>query len=74
MTLQRIADWLTAHSGQRRLAVRTTVGALTTFALAHLLRLPQPYWAVLTSVIVMQASVGGGAGAQPRLLTGTAAR
>jgi uncharacterized membrane protein YccC len=40
-----------------RLALRTTLAGLVTFALGHVLKLPQAYWAVLTAVIVMQASV-----------------
>lgn len=42
-----------------KLALRTTLAALITFTVGHLLELPQAYWAVLTSVFVMQASVGG---------------
>jgi len=43
--------------GPLRLALRTTLAGLLTFALGHVLKLPQAYWAVLTSVIVVQASV-----------------
>ena len=42
-----------------KLALRTTLAALITFTVGHLLELPQAYWAVLTSVFVVQASVGG---------------
>jgi uncharacterized membrane protein YccC len=44
-------------SGALRLALRTTLAGLITFALGHLLKLPQAYWAVLTSIIVVQGSV-----------------
>jgi uncharacterized membrane protein YccC len=54
-----ITDWLQSRTGELRLALRTTLAGLITFAFAHVLKLPQGYWAVLTSVIVMQASVGG---------------
>ena len=47
------------RGGELRLALRTTLAGLITFALAELLNLPQGYWAVLTSVIIMQGSVGG---------------
>ena len=40
------------------LALRVTVGALLALALAQVLRLHLPLWAVLTSVIVTQASLG----------------
>ena len=44
-------------NGVVRLALRATLAGLVTFALGHVLKLPQAYWAVLTSVIVVQASV-----------------
>lgn len=58
-TSLRIEGWLERHGGELRLALRTTLAGLVTFALAELFRLPQGYWAVLTSVIIMQGSVGG---------------
>ena len=39
-------------------AVAVLIAAVLAFALAHLLGLAQGYWAVITAVIVMQASVG----------------
>ncbi|HEY5071039.1 MAG TPA: FUSC family protein [Caulobacteraceae bacterium] len=51
--------WLVAHGSQFRLALRITVAALATFVIADLLGLAQSSWAVLTAVIVTQASVGG---------------
>jgi uncharacterized membrane protein YccC len=53
-----LGTWLAQRSGELRLALRTTLAGLITFALAHVLALPQGYWAVLTSVIIIQASVG----------------
>jgi uncharacterized membrane protein YccC len=51
--------WLSRHSARLLLSARIVIAALATFAIAHLLGLKQSYWAVLTAVIVMQASVGG---------------
>jgi uncharacterized membrane protein YccC len=51
--------WMKRYRAELKLALRTTLAGLITFALAHLLQLPQGYWAVLTSVIIMQASIGG---------------
>ena len=51
--------WLGRHRAQFRLGLRITVASLATFVLAHLLGLAQSSWAVLTALIVMQASVGG---------------
>src|SRR5690348_1141971 len=51
--------WFSPHRAQIRLTVRIVVAALASFMLGHLLHLAQSYWAVITAVIVMQASVGG---------------
>ena len=39
--------------------LRMSAAGLLSFAVAQLFALPQVYWAVLTAVIVMQASIGG---------------
>ena len=56
MKLRRIRDWLQGRSSVLRLVLRTTLSGLITFTLSHLLELPHSYWAVLTSVIIMQES------------------
>jgi uncharacterized membrane protein YccC len=71
--LRHLTDWLQGRSSELRLALRTTLAALLTFAVGHLLQLPQAYWAVLTSVIVMQASVGGSLKAGLDRMLGTVA-
>jgi uncharacterized membrane protein YccC len=58
-TWRRLRDWTGAHSAELRLSVRMIVAGVLAYALAHLLALPQGFWAVLTAVIVTQASVGG---------------
>ena len=50
---------LSRHQPRLWLAGRMTTAALITFVIASALSLPQGFWAVLTSVIVTQASVGG---------------
>jgi uncharacterized membrane protein YgaE (UPF0421/DUF939 family) len=40
------------------LSIRVTIAALAALALAQVLQLPLPLWAVLTAVIVTQVSVG----------------
>ena len=47
--------WLTGRRAELRLAARVVVAGVLTFALAQVLGLSQGYWAVITSVIVMQA-------------------
>lgn len=46
------------YRAQMEMGVRVMTAGAATFALCHLLRLPQFQWAVLTSLIVMQGSVG----------------
>jgi len=55
--MRSITNRLRGRGGELRLALRTTLAGLITFALGRALKLPQAYWAVLTSVIVVQASV-----------------
>jgi uncharacterized membrane protein YccC len=73
MKLQRIRDWLQGRSSVLRLVLRTTLAGLITFTLSHLLELPHSYWAVLTSVIIMQESVGGSLKATLDRMLGTVA-
>lgn len=57
--LPRMRAWLAQRRSEVRLALRMTAAALASFAIAHLLGLPQGYWAVFTAVLIMQTSVGG---------------
>jgi uncharacterized membrane protein YccC len=59
MNAESLGAWALRHRAQLRLSLRITVACLLTFALGHLLHLAQSYWAVLTAIIVTQASVGG---------------
>jgi uncharacterized membrane protein YccC len=68
---QRIRDWTGGHGTELRLGVRMTAAGVLAFALAHMLALPQGYWAVFTAVIVTQASVGGSLKATLDRLVGT---
>jgi uncharacterized membrane protein YccC len=73
MKLRRVTDWLQGRSGVLRLVLRTTLAGLITFTLTHFLELPHSYWAVLTSVIIMQESVGGSLKATLDRMLGTVA-
>ena len=57
--VRKARDWIAAHRAEMTLSLRITVAGLIAFALGELLGVKQVYWAVLTAVIVMQASVGG---------------
>jgi uncharacterized membrane protein YccC len=60
--LRRARTWLIARLAERRvelrLCLRITVAAVLTFCVSQVLHLPWALWAVLTSVIVTQMSVG----------------
>jgi uncharacterized membrane protein YccC len=71
MNQQAVVDWLGRHATELRLTLRTTLAGLITLALADLLELKQGYWAVLTAVIIMQASLGGSVKAVLDRLIGT---
>jgi uncharacterized membrane protein YccC len=65
--------FLTTRTAELRLAVRVTSAAVLAFAVARLLGFPHGYWAVITSIIVMQASLGGSLKAAIDRLLGTMA-
>lgn len=54
-----VVDWIARHRPEAGLTVRMSAAGLISFAVAHFFGLTQVYWAVLTAVIVMQASIGG---------------
>jgi uncharacterized membrane protein YccC len=66
-------DWIAAHRAEITLSLRITVAGLIALAIGELLGVRQVYWAVLTAVIVMQASVGGSLKATMDRLAGTVA-
>jgi uncharacterized membrane protein YccC len=67
----RIGRWLTAHRAELRQCVRMSVAGILALALGELLGMTRSYWAVLTAVIVTQASVGGSIKATVDRLIGT---
>jgi uncharacterized membrane protein YccC len=70
-----LRGWVTAKSAALRLCFRMTVAGIMAYALAEMLALPQGYWAVFSSIIIVQASVGGSVKATiDRLIGTTAAR
>jgi uncharacterized membrane protein YccC len=56
--LRRLSAALRSHKAQLALAVRVTIAAFGALAIALALNLMLPLWAVLTSLIVTQMSVG----------------
>jgi uncharacterized membrane protein YccC len=56
--LNNVMTWFRSHRAQFRLGLRITVAGLVSYVLCPVFGLTQTYPAVLTAVIVMQASVG----------------
>ena len=54
-----LRNCLTRNRARLLLALRMLVAATLAYALAEAFGLPQGYWAVLTTIIVTQSSVGG---------------
>jgi uncharacterized membrane protein YccC len=69
--LKRVAGRLRSRRTQLALAVRVTVAAVVAYAIATALHLALPLWAVLTSLIVTQMSVGRSLKATTDYMLGT---
>lgn len=52
--------------------VRSTIAAVASLLLARLLRMPESYWAAITTMIVMQSTLGAALTISKHRLTGTA--
>ena len=53
-------------------AARTTAAAALSLEVAYLLKLPEPYWAAITTVIVMQSTLGAALTVSEQRFAGTA--
>ena len=69
--LRRVAIWLKSRKVELGLGVRVTVAAMGALMIALALGLKLPLWAVLTSLIVTQMSVGRSLKATRDYLVGT---
>src|SRR6201989_1185732 len=70
-SLTRIALWLKSKKVELGLGVRVTVAAMASLVIALALGLKLPLWAVLTSIIVTQMSVGRSLKATRDYMVGT---
>ena len=61
--IERAGGRIGARLAELKLALRVTIAGTLAYAVTKLLDLPQGYWAVITAVVVVQASVGGSASA-----------
>lgn len=69
--LEFLSFWRHLHWGEWRLAARITIAGLLAYAVAEAFSLPQSFWAVLTALLVTQASVGASIKAMTDRLMGT---
>lgn len=67
----RAAGWLRRHTAEIRVAIRAAVAAVLSYALATLFGLPQPYWSVIATLLVIQATVGASLQSSLDWLVGT---
>jgi uncharacterized membrane protein YgaE (UPF0421/DUF939 family) len=60
MGIEQIKKWVLAKENPPSLAhsVRTAVVAISSLLVARLLRLPEAYWAPITTLMIMQSSLG----------------
>jgi uncharacterized membrane protein YccC len=52
--------------------VRTTLAAVVSQLVAHALRMPEPYWATVTTIVVMQSTLGAAWNVSVKRFAGTA--
>src|SRR6185369_15485407 len=64
--------WIRNHPSEFQLGLRIVIAGMAAFFIVDaVLGLPQSYWAVLTAVLVMQASLGGSIKASIERIIGT---
>jgi uncharacterized membrane protein YccC len=71
--MREVLTAIERHRSQIRLALRATIASCVSFLVAKLIGLPQGYWAVITALLIMQASLGGSIKAALDRLAGTLA-
>jgi uncharacterized membrane protein YccC len=64
--------WLGAQRSEYVHAVRTAIAAVVSLLIARLFRLPEAYWAAITTLIVMQSTLVGAWTIAKHRLAGTA--
>jgi uncharacterized membrane protein YccC len=72
MTDARTGRWPLVHAAELFHAFRTALAATASLLIAHLIRLPEAYWAAVTTIIVMQSTLGAAWATSKQRLLGTA--
>lgn len=65
-------SWLAANEQEFVHALRTTVAAVASLMIGRLFRLPESYWAAVTTIVVMQSTLGAAWTTSRQRLAGTA--
>ncbi|MBB3019805.1 putative membrane protein YccC [Microvirga lupini] len=71
--IERAIERIGARGAELKLALRVTIAGVLAYAVTRFFNMPQGYWAVITAVVVMQASVGGSLKAAIERFSGTLA-
>ncbi|MGF9759224.1 FUSC family protein [Microvirga sp. 0TCS3.31] len=71
--IERAGERIGARGAELKLALRVTIAGVLAYAVTRFFAMPQGYWAVITAVVVMQASVGGSLKAAVERFSGTLA-
>ncbi|MBD2747905.1 FUSC family protein [Microvirga sp. BT688] len=71
--IERAIERIVTRGAELRLALRVTIAGVLAYAVTRFFDMPQGYWAVITAVVVMQASVGGSLKAAVERFSGTLA-
>jgi uncharacterized membrane protein YccC len=64
--------WLPAERAELVHALRTAIAAVASLLIARLCKLPESYWAAITTMIVMQSTLGAALNISKQRLAGTA--
>jgi uncharacterized membrane protein YgaE (UPF0421/DUF939 family) len=72
MMESKMVTWLRMDQKEVLHAVRTAVTASCSLLIAQLCRLPEPYWAALTTIVIMQSTLGAAWIASKQRFSGTA--
>lgn len=72
MAESKKARWFTADRSEYVHAAQTAVAAVVSLLVARLFRLPEAYWAAITTLIVMQSSFGAAWNLSKQRFAGTA--
>jgi uncharacterized membrane protein YccC len=75
MTNGRLSEWFVAKDNPPTLAhaIQTAAGAVTSYLIARLFHLPEPYWAPIATLVVTQTTLTAALPLSAQYFAGTAA-